>query len=377
MRELYTLELMQLVEELQSLEGSYIDQFYEIERNKFRFKITSKGMKANLQALMPYSLNRTTTIEIKEEATNFTMAARKRISGVKIKRIEQFNNDRIIKIKTEKAEEEMNLIFEMFGRGNFIITDKSMKILLAYQLHIFKDRAVRPGSTYAHPKNSSINPFDKSAIEGLLKEAGSKDESAGILPYLAKQLGIGKMYVEEALARAKMESTAKLSELNEKKSQLLLEKILEIIKECTDKPEFVLYKKEGIPFDFSICSITKYSSLERQKFDSLESCLDSIYQDVQLTKEGTNEDEEATKASIEKQKQLLVDIDNEISENKRQGDYIMNNMHQINEMINLAKSRRNPTKEELQQNSIHIEILNVNTKTKIIKIKTKDSENNA
>lgn len=377
MREMYTLELMQLVEELQPLEGFYIDQFYEIEKNRFRLKFSKKGEKANLQCILPYTLNKTDVIEIKEEATNFSMAGRKRISGAKIKRVEQFNNDRIIVFKTEKAELEINIIFEMFGRGNLVITDKAMKILLAYQLHVFKDRAIRPGSTYAQPKGSSPNPFDSKGLEGVIKGMGSGENNPTILSYLAKRLGIGTIYVEEAISRAGVAAGTKIKEMEEKKSEILLKKVIEVIEDCTKKQEFLIYTKDGEMIELSLCKLEKYSGFESQKFDSFQNCLDAYYRNAQLTKEGKNEDEEKTKSSIEKQRLFLVEIDEEIERNKQYGNYIMNNMHQINEILKIAKSKKNPTKEELQPATHNIEILNVNTKTKSIKIRAKESESNA
>ena len=46
MRELYTIELVRLVEELRVLEGYYIDQFYELGKGRFRIKLSRKGREA-------------------------------------------------------------------------------------------------------------------------------------------------------------------------------------------------------------------------------------------------------------------------------------------------------------------------------------------
>src|SRR4029077_3595181 len=127
---------------------------YEIERDKFRFKLSRKGEKANIQLMLPYTLNMTEYVEIREEATNFAIAARKRMAGMMIEAIEQYNEDRILLIKLIKGEERANIIIEMFGKGNLIISDNEMKILLAYDVHSFKDREIKPSIEYIPPKKN-------------------------------------------------------------------------------------------------------------------------------------------------------------------------------------------------------------------------------
>lgn len=377
MREMYTLELIRLVEELNALEGFYIDQFYETEKNKFRLKLSKKGEKANLQSILPYSLNLTNTVEIKEDASDFSIAVRKRISGFKITRIEQYNNDRIILIRLEKADAQQNLIFEMFGKGNLIITDSNMKILVAYKVHVFKDRAVKPGSLYVQPKNQAVNLFDSDGISAVIKGASDSDKEGSILHYLAKRIGIGLIYIEEAMGRSGLTETSKIKELTEKSAQKLSDETNIIIKECTKTPVFFVYKKDGVITDFSLCKLSKYADSERLELDSLESCLDMIYENVQLSGELKSEEEEKTRASIKKQEQILEEIDQEIEENRKSGEQIINNMHEINAIIESARSKKNPTVSDLSNPHGKIEVLSVNTKNKSIKIRIKEEDINA
>jgi predicted ribosome quality control (RQC) complex YloA/Tae2 family protein len=373
MRELYTLELVQLIKELRSIEGFYIDQFYELERNRFRFKLSKKGEKANLQCILPYAINRTEFIELKEQPTGFSIAVRKRVGGARIKGIEQLNNDRIVLLKLEKANAETNMIIEMFGRGNIIIADSEMKIQLAYQPHEFKDRSIRPNEIYKPPNNSSMSITEISHIESLHDE-NSASREATLINYMSKRMGIGKMYLKEAAERAGISPETKLKNVDSDKSEILIRNMKEVIDECTKSQEiFIYYKNESI-VDFSICKISGYSSMEAKRMDSLENCLDFVYHNMEFGKEQKNEEAEKILASIEKQKLILEEIDNSIKENRNAGEYIMKHMHELNRIIGVVKSRKNIGAEELRHLSKEIEILNISMKTKSMKVRDKKSE---
>lgn len=168
MRDLSLIELKELIKELKQLNGFYIDQFYETGDDKFRFKLSKNKEKIELQAILAKTINKTSYVQKTEEATNFTLAVRKRITGFQIQGIEQYNNDRIIIFELGKRDAKSNIIFEMFGQGNLVLTDDKMNILLAYKLHDFKDRSVKPGIKYVSPKNEGMKKQDVKIIKPLI-----------------------------------------------------------------------------------------------------------------------------------------------------------------------------------------------------------------
>ncbi len=277
MRELYTIELVRLVGELKSLEGFYIEQFYELEKGRFRIKISKKGEKLNLRCILPETINRTEYIELSDEATNFSMGIRRRIDGLPITSIEQFNNDRIILIKVGTEEREANLIFEMFGRGNLVLADRAMKTMLAYQTHMFKDRAVRPNVAYIPPKNQSIGSLERKEIEAAIKSVKEAKGGTDILHALTKRLGIGLMYIDEALERVDVNPSTKPAEITEEQTISITESLISLVKECENGKAMAYMKPNGAVADFALCVISKYKDLERREFESLESCLDLLY----------------------------------------------------------------------------------------------------
>src|SRR5580693_1360814 len=102
MRGISTAELAVLVNELQSYVGFYIDRFYEVSDGKFRLKLSKNKVQPNIQIILAHTINKTNYIEKQEQASNFTIAVRKRIEGFNIKSIKQLNNDRIVLFELKK-----------------------------------------------------------------------------------------------------------------------------------------------------------------------------------------------------------------------------------------------------------------------------------
>ncbi|MDE1868344.1 MAG: NFACT family protein [Candidatus Micrarchaeota archaeon] len=377
MRELYTPELMVLVKELKAFENFFIDKFYESEKDKFRIKVSRKGEKANILCILPYTINATEYIEEAEQASNFAIAVRKRITGFMIESIGQLGHDRIIIIKLKKGDDRANLILEMFGHGNMVLTDENMGITLAYNVHSFKDREIRPKAVYTPPQSSAIDISQASAIlDGIVDSIArtSEDKNAQIGKTLAKGLGIGTMYLENALSRLGINPKEKLSEMKDVQIKPIADSIIEEVISCLDKPEFTIYKDNEMPIDFALTKISKYEKKESQTFETFQKMLDEFYRNASKKEEQESPEAIELRKSIEKQRDLLKEIDDDISSNKAIGDEIFSKISEINKIIAHAKERKRATKEELQELSQSIKILDVNLKDKTLTIETSENQ---
>ena len=359
MRELYALELAELVRELKALEGFYIDQFYELSRSRFRIRLSRKGEKRNILIAPPNSIHEMTEIEIKEKAAPFSMAARKRVSGARVKNVVQLAKDRIISFEMDRHGEQVNLILEMFGKGNLIIADASMKIQLAYIVHDFKDRSVRPGMVYSNPPSSALEPLEATAK--ILEERAAESKGSTLSNFLVRNVAMGKMYANEAVERSGMDPNAKVDGTNIEK---LSESITAMAKECMEKPSFTIYSKDGNPVDFSICGISRYSGMECIEKGSLQECLETMESSIGAALQ-ENPEADAIAASMEKQRKILDGIDSEIEESRKAADMIMRNMHELNGII--AKARSSGAKAKIESRGF--EVTNINLKDKTIKIR--------
>lgn len=104
------------------------------------------------------------------------MMLRKHLEGAKVEKIEQVENDRIIKLSVLTHDElgdleEVVLILEMMGRHSnlFLVNQKTNKIIELIK-HVSADqnrvRSLYPGAQYiAPPKQDVINPY--TSLQGL------------------------------------------------------------------------------------------------------------------------------------------------------------------------------------------------------------------
>lgn len=363
MRGLSALEISVIASELNDFIGYRIDQFYEINTNRFRIKLKGKENTVNLICNLPYTINKTGYMEKNEETTAFSSHIRKLIDNSIIKEVKQLNNDRIIIFSLEKGN-KFNIIIELFGKGNFIITDDKMKVLLAYNKQISKDRVVKINEEY-NPPIIHIAKNLEDAISDIKKNPDSI-----IISAILKEFGIGSLYLENILIRLGIDPKAKIFTIDEKIEDIVKE-IEEEIKEAKNYKNAIVYYKNNSPIDYSIVEIKKYSGLDKKEFSGIQEALDAVYifERMQESKKSElNPEIEKIEISIKKQKNLVIELENEIHKNKSIGEKIFMQMPYINHIIKELQENKHMSKEALQEVSPEIKIISINLKEKIVVI---------
>ncbi len=369
MRALCSLELPALIKELKSLEGFRINRFYDAGNGRFFFKLRKGEERVNVQCLLPYTFNITEYLPQSSEPTGFATAARKRIEDAVIESIEQLNNDRIVLISLRKGDANGKVIIELFGRGNLILADDAMRITLAHLSHDFKDRSVRVGAAYKPPSGVPLDVLDLSRVHAEIKKVqqnGGRDAEA--LSVLVRAVGIGKLYIEEALARAGISPDTKVSNIDANGFDLIMQHVGGIINECTNAQQPTLYSKDDVLMDFSLCGMKKYAELSAQKVQSFQALLDTFYNQQMPAEVHESREAKELEKSIEKQRSLLTQLDVENAECKAGAGLIMRNLHSINAIIDFLRQNRHATKEDAQAIAQGIRILDVNLKDKSVRI---------
>jgi predicted ribosome quality control (RQC) complex YloA/Tae2 family protein len=368
MRALCSLELPALIEGLKSLEGFRINRFYDAGNGRFFLRLRKGEEKVNVQCILPYTLNITEYVPQSSEPTGFASAARKRIEDFVIDSITQLNNDRIVLISLRKGETRGAAIIELFGRGNLILVDGTMRITLAYMSHDFKDRSVRPGAVYGPPSGVPLDVLDLRTINAEIKGVRQREPDSEVLAALTRAVGIGKLYVEESLARAGIGADTKVCDIEESGFDSIAQHAAAVITECMNARSPTLYAKDGVLVDFSLCSIKRYAGLQVQKPPSFQNLLDAFYnQQVPAEAQKSHEAEELEK-SLEKQRAFMSRIDAESAECTASAGLIMRNLHRINAIIDFLRQNKHATKEDAQAAAQGIRILNVNLKDKTVSI---------
>lgn len=364
MHELSALELSLLIEELQRYVDSYVEKFYEIEEDKFRIKLKKDGSEHNILCILCKSLNNTEYIEKIDNPTNFSLAVRKRIIGYKISAIKQLGNDRILQISLQKKDESVYIILEMFGKGNFIITDSNMQILLAYKVHEFKDRAVKPKSIYQMPKKENAATNFEQLFE-LYKEKRT-------IQFFSSICNIGAIYIENELLILNIDPKSKLNTIGINKANEIM-KLLERISSNNFNRLNTVYQKDNSVVDYSIMELKKYENFDKKQFETLEKMFEFIYaENAPIYSNKINPEFERILNSINKQKNILKNIDNEIDENKIIGKFIFEHMNILNHLLSEIKENENIDIEKLQILAQGFNIIKVDKKEKLIEIEMVD-----
>ena len=156
----------------------------------------------------------------------FAMFLRRHLLQATLKDVVQRGSERIVEFRFNTKNGTRFLICELFGKGNFILTDTNYVILNSAVIQSTKDRNIRKGETYDYPKqgfdilNLTRSDFDK----GL-----SKWKEHSIVKYLASGLGLGGKYSEEVCTRADVDKSKQVGLFSDKELTKVFDSVLELI----------------------------------------------------------------------------------------------------------------------------------------------------
>ncbi len=372
MREISTLEVAAILKELNNINDLFIDKFYLISEDEFRFKLSKSGVKINVQCKLCHNFSQTEYVKSvdNDSKSTFESAVRKRIGNFYITGITQPNDDRIINLKIKKGDTEKNVIIEMFAKGNLIIANSNYKIELVYKPKTFKDRSIEINEIYKPPEKSEITISDLKGnefIKKLIDIYKNSNQSIKLIKFLNKLINIGVIYIEDSIIQNKIDPNIKLSDVNEN----MLKSIILTIKEKVnyiDVPLPTLYfDNDDNPIDFSICPLSKYSDYKSKTFDRIGKMLDTLtYENDNAVDTPVSKKAKETEISIQKQKEIIQSMHERINYDKEAGKIIFTNMNLINQVINFASSNKHLTLDQLKEQFPYLNIKEVDLVKKTI-----------
>jgi len=121
------------------------------------------------------------------------------IERAKINSVSQPGSERIFFLHfINKDNKERKLVVEIFGKGNIILCDESMKILWILNPVEVRHRILKTGLEYVLPPNRGEDVFQIS-LEGMKKSRDTQPENTDLVRWLAKCTSLPRKYVEEIL----------------------------------------------------------------------------------------------------------------------------------------------------------------------------------
>ena len=326
--EMSSVDIKYIVDELQSLIGSRVDKIYH-DGGEIRIKLRTKEGRQDLILEAGKRIHLTTYIkEAPKMPSSFTMLLRKHLSGGFIDAIEQYDFDRIVKIRIG----DYTLVAELFKKGNIILLDPENRILAALRYEEFKDRAVIPKAEYRLP------PARESPVEVEWERfreivGGSHIE---IVRALARKLSMGGLYAEEILLRAGIEKSRKADELGEDELRLIFDTMKSVF---TAEPKPNIVYENGRMIDVLPIELRWYEGYEKRYFKTFSEALDEYFGRITVEKaklEKTRKLEQKKKqilATLRKQEEQMRGFEIEAKKNQEIGDLIYANFTFVDSLL--------------------------------------------
>lgn len=256
--EITSLDLSILEEEFDQFEGGHVQKVYQ-RKDELTVEIYVGGEGKKRLILGP---DRAFISKYKRDnpqrPPGFAMELRKHLG--KVTGIEQKGFDRILVLESD----DVKLIAEMFGRGNFILT-KENKIIGALREEKWADREIRVGLEYEFPEPVE-DPRDSEDYFELMDEGE-------IVRRIASDLSLGGTYAEEICSRTGIEKDRPVKSLTEKERERVSEEIDNVL---TGEREPKLYSDE-LPVRASPFPLETYSDYDVEDFDIYAETVDEFH----------------------------------------------------------------------------------------------------
>ena len=271
----------------------------------------------------------------------FCMTLRKYLPGAWISNVEQYEFERVVTFQFRAKETTLNLVLELFGEGNIILTAEKGAILQALFFKKMRDRNIVRSEIYQLPPSNAKNPFKvtKEDLTAGLKAAGE----AEVVRAVVRFLGIGGVYAEELLLRANVGKVKHCSELSAIEIEAIfaaLEGLLSAVSVQRLEPNIVLDEKGGF-LDVAPIKLNRYENLKTQSYATFSEALDEFYVRVTAAEKAAagidisqiKGEAERLKRMVVDQEQALVEDNRKMARDKQIGDTIYGHFNELQVLL--------------------------------------------
>ena len=197
------------------------------------------------------------------------------IERAKINSVSQPGSERIFFLHfISKDNKERKLVVEIFGKGNIILCDESMKILWILNPVEVRHRILKTGLEYVLPPNRGEDVFQIS-LEGMKKSRDTQPENTDLVRWLAKCTSLPRKYIEEILLHSGI-SAKYANYLSDNDVEIIYDKTKEITSKVIDEANHepsIIVDKLGLAIDASPIVMSGDSNAKK-----VESYMDGIDQ---------------------------------------------------------------------------------------------------
>ena len=255
------------------------------------------------------------------EPPAFCMNLRKYLRGAWVVGIEQFEFERIVIVTFRIKAEVLKLVVELFGDGNFILTDEKGLIVQALVFKRMRDRNILQKEAFVFPPSSGKNPFkvSQSELEEAFKSAGEVE----VVRATARFLGIGGVYAEEVLLRANVDKTKLCNALTTVEVKGIFEALQSLLARVSagDFQPSIILDEDGIYLDVVPIKLVRYEGFKAQVYGSFNEALDEFYLRVTAAERAFSSVEvDKLKREAERLKRVVAEQEKSISEDEKKSE---------------------------------------------------------
>jgi predicted ribosome quality control (RQC) complex YloA/Tae2 family protein len=306
MTELSALDLHYLVQELKFLEGAKVDKITQPEKEEvvIQLYVTNKGKQA-LKITPKLIYRASKKQETAEKLYGFCSALRKYLSSSRLESINQVNSERIAELVFKTKEEKYYLIAELFAKGNIILCNNELKVIVPLRTSKTKDREVKAGVKYVYPKREiDFFKITLPKLKSVIKKSGKT-----VSKTIAVDVGLGGKHAKELCLSAKVDENSKTPDEKEIKS------IFDALKKLINK------KREAkLPLSSEI--ETEAESQTKKKSTKYQKELERLQK------------------IIKKQESKIKEIITSSDENQKKGELMYEKYQLVNEVLEEIRKAR-------------------------------------
>lgn len=260
----------------------------------------------------------------------FCLALRKYLRNSRLTSLEQYEFERIVILSFKTSAGVVRLVLELFGEGNVILVGEDGRILQALSYKRMRDRNILCGEAFVFPPSSGKNPskIGKEEFRSILKGVGDVE----VVRAVARFLGVGGVYAEEALLRAGVDKTKHCDALGEKEIDSIsdgLRALLSRVQTRDLEPTIVLDESDSL-LDVVPFKLKRYEGFRLQSYEGFNEALDEFYARVTAVEKALagvevgrlQREAERLKRIIADQEKVTAEAEAKADRDKRIGDTI-------------------------------------------------------
>jgi len=282
-------DLMAVVQELQPLIGGRFDKAYQTD-DEISIRVSSKefGKKDVFLKGGNWFYVRDARKGEGQPGT-FAMVLRKYLSNAIFSAAHQHDFDRVAILDFEKKE-NFQLIFELFGRGNVILTQDG-KITNHLRRESWSSREIKIGEDYKFPP-SRHNP-----LEMTLEDLGSvfKESEKDLVRTLAVDLNLGGQYSEELCLRSGIDKKSPANGLPDEQLSRIYGELKGLFKSIQTEKDPRVILQEGEVIDVTPIPLNQHEDLETSPFETFSEALGFFISSTTVGEDEIEEEDETAR----------------------------------------------------------------------------------